>query len=70
MNYISFILNCIILFVSREVTLNNHVKYLKYVPVHMAFDSKGAYWISDSKSIQNPYMGSKMQTCGEVKEEL
>ena len=36
----------------------------------MAFDSKGAYWISDSKSILNPYMGAKMPTCGEVKEEL
>jgi len=36
----------------------------------MAFDSKGAYWISDSKTIQNPYLGSKMPTCGEVKEEL
>lgn len=36
----------------------------------MAFDSKGAYWISDSKTIQNPYFGSKMPTCGEVKEEL
>jgi hypothetical protein len=36
----------------------------------MAFDDKGAYWISDSKTIQNPYFGSKMPTCGEVKEEL
>jgi hypothetical protein len=36
----------------------------------MAFDSKGAYWISDSKTVQNPYLGSKMPTCGEVKEEL
>ena len=36
----------------------------------MAFDGKGAYWISGSKTIQNPYFGSKMLTCGEVKEEL
>jgi len=36
----------------------------------MAFDGKGAYWISDSKTVQNPYFGSKMPTCGEVKEEL
>lgn len=36
----------------------------------MAFDGKGAYWISDSKVIQNPYLGTKMPTCGEVKEEL
>lgn len=36
----------------------------------MAFDGKGAYWISDSKVIQNPYLGAKMPTCGEIKEEL
>ncbi|HZK94165.1 MAG TPA: DUF3347 domain-containing protein [Prolixibacteraceae bacterium] len=36
----------------------------------MAFDGKGAYWISDSKTVQNPYLGSKMPTCGEVREEL
>ena len=36
----------------------------------MAFEGKGAYWISDSKTIQNPYLGTKMPTCGEVKEEL
>lgn len=36
----------------------------------MALDNKGAYWISDSKTIQNPYMGAKMPTCGEIKEEL
>ena len=36
----------------------------------MAFDNKGAYWISDSKDIQNPYMGTKMPACGEIKEEL
>jgi hypothetical protein len=36
----------------------------------MAFDGKGAYWISKSKTIQNPYLGSKMPACWEVKEEL
>ena len=36
----------------------------------MVFDGKGAYWISSSKTVQNPYLGSKMPTCGEVKEEL
>ena len=35
-----------------------------------AFDGKGAYWISDSRTIQNPYLSSKMPTCGDVKEEL
>lgn len=35
-----------------------------------AFDGKGAYWINDSKIIQNPYLGSKAPICGEIKEEL
>jgi Cu(I)/Ag(I) efflux system membrane fusion protein len=42
--------------------------YLEFCP--MAFDNKGAYWISDSKEIRNPYFGDKMMTCGEVKKEL
>jgi len=36
----------------------------------MAFDGKGAYWLSNSKTIQNPYFGSAMLNCGEIKEEL
>jgi len=36
----------------------------------MAFEGKGAYRISENREIQNPYMGSKMPTCGEIKEEL
>ena len=31
---------------------------------------KGAYWISQNEEIQNPYMGSKMPRCGEIKERL
>lgn len=42
--------------------------YADYCP--MALNSEGAYWISDKKDIQNPYLGSKMLTCGQVKEEL
>lgn len=41
--------------------------YLEFCP--MAFDDKGAYWISDSKEIRNPYFGDKMLTCGVVKKE-
>ncbi len=36
----------------------------------MAFNGEGSYWISDSKVIQNPYLGIKMPKCGEVKENL
>ena len=33
-------------------------------------NNKGAYWLSDSKEIKNPYYGADMLTCGEVQEEL
>jgi hypothetical protein len=36
----------------------------------MAFDDKGAEWISDSKEILNPYFGDKMLRCGEVRETI
>lgn len=36
----------------------------------MAFDQKGAFWLSETKEIKNPYFGSEMSECGEVKEEL
>ncbi|MEO7119523.1 MAG: DUF3347 domain-containing protein [Ginsengibacter sp.] len=36
----------------------------------MANDNKGAFWISETKEIKNPYLGKKMPTCGEVKEEI
>jgi len=42
--------------------------YKDYCP--MANDGKGATWISELKEIKNPYQGSKMLTCGSVKETL
>lgn len=36
----------------------------------MANDGKGAIWISEVKEIKNPYLGSKMPTCGSVKETI
>ncbi len=42
--------------------------YYQYCP--MAFENKGAYWLSNADSIRNPYFGSKMLTCGETKEIL
>lgn len=42
--------------------------YYQYCP--MAFNDKGAYWLSNADSIQNPYFGKKMLTCGEVKETM
>ncbi|MDG1277998.1 MAG: efflux RND transporter periplasmic adaptor subunit [Algoriphagus sp.] len=40
--------------------------YKEYCP--MAFDDKGAYWLSESEEIRNPYFGKSMLACGEVTE--
>ena len=42
--------------------------YRQYCP--MAFDFKGAFWLSDSEKVLNPYFGDEMLTCGNVEEEL
>lgn len=42
--------------------------YYQFCP--MAFDSKGAYWISREEEISNPYFGEQMLRCGETKETL
>jgi Cu(I)/Ag(I) efflux system membrane fusion protein len=39
--------------------------YKEFCP--MAFDNKGAFWLSESEQIRNPYYGKAMLTCGEVK---
>lgn len=31
---------------------------------------KGAFWLSETEEIKNPYMGKKMSSCGKVKEEI
>ncbi len=42
--------------------------YKQYCP--MAFNNQGAYWLSKSKEIFNPYFGDKMLKCGRVEETL
>ncbi len=42
--------------------------YLTHCP--MAFDNKGASWISSGKEIRNPFFGEKMLKCGEIKETI
>lgn len=36
----------------------------------MAEDNQGAFWLSDSESIRNPYFGEAMLSCGSVEENL
>ncbi|MFH1320477.1 MAG: efflux RND transporter periplasmic adaptor subunit [Bacteroidota bacterium] len=46
--------------------VTDEVVYYQFCP--MAFNNKGAYWLSDSKEIRNPYFGEKMLKCGETKD--
>jgi len=36
----------------------------------MANNGKGAFWLSETKDIKNPYMGKAMLTSGSIKEEI
>lgn len=46
----------------------NQTLYVDFCP--MAQDGKGAYWLSESEEIRNPFMPEKMRTCGEVRDTL
>ena len=45
---------------------NEIAVYKQYCP--MALDNKGAFWLSSSEDIKNPYFGDKMLKCGSVQE--
>ncbi|MFD2516924.1 DUF3347 domain-containing protein [Salinimicrobium flavum] len=42
--------------------------YKQFCP--MAFEGKGAYWLSSSEEIRNPYYGDKMLKCGSVRDTI
>ncbi|GAL64581.1 probable Co/Zn/Cd efflux system membrane fusion protein [Algibacter lectus] len=44
----------------------NEKVYVKFCP--MAENNNGAYWLSKEEKVINPYFGSAMLTCGEVKQ--
>lgn len=46
--------------------LTSEKAYRAYCP--MAFDDKGAYWLSEFEDIKNPYFGASMLKCGENRE--
>jgi hypothetical protein len=48
--------------------LSGEKAYYDFCP--MAFNDKGAYWLSKEEKIRNPYFGDKMLTCGSVQETL
>lgn len=41
---------------------------LAYCP--MAFDDKGAYWLQKAPEVENPYFGSQMFHCGDIKQKF
>lgn len=47
---------------------SNRVLYKQYCP--MAFNNRGAFWLSTHREIKNPYFGDEMLTCGRVEEEI
>jgi len=49
-------------------TLDEGTIYKQYCP--MAFDNKGASWLSSNVEIRNPYFGNKMLKCGRVEAEI
>lgn len=52
----------------QTVRYDKEVVYHQYCP--MAFNDQGAFWLSNSTEIMNPYFGKKMLHCGEVKDSL
>lgn len=42
--------------------------YVDHCPMYN--NNKGANWLSETKAIKNPYLGTKMPTCGTIKEEI
>jgi hypothetical protein len=52
----------------KNTGLKGHTIYHQYCP--MAFNDKGAYWLSSQPGIKNPYFGDEMLTCGETRDTL
>jgi membrane fusion protein, copper/silver efflux system len=52
----------------KKLGIHGAALYVHHCP--MAFDNKGADWLSEEKKVLNPYFGKKMVTCGYVKDSL
>ncbi len=52
----------------QSIELSGTTIYHQYCP--MAFNDKGAYWLSPYEDIQNPYFGKKMLECGETEDRI
>lgn len=53
---------------TRTVRYDGEKIYYQYCP--MAFNNKGAYWLSNQSAIRNPYFGDEMLECGKVEDSV
>lgn len=53
---------------ARTVKYEGPKVYYQFCP--MAFENKGAYWMSREAKIRNPYFGDKMLSCGSTQDSL
>lgn len=51
-----------------KATGSSQTLYRDFCPMYN--NKKGAYWLSETKEIKNPYYGKEMLKCGAVKEEI
>jgi Cu(I)/Ag(I) efflux system membrane fusion protein len=52
----------------KRFGLTGVTTYYQFCP--MALNNKGAFWLSESSDIRNPYFGSDMLTCGETRDTI
>lgn len=64
LSHLSEIIYC----TKKSFKLEDMQLFAVYCP--MAFDGKGAFWISETEKIRNPYFGEKMMDCGSIEEKL
>jgi len=57
-----------VLILAKSAVLTEGKLYKQYCP--MAKNNTGAFWLSASEEIRNPYFGDKMLKCGSVEEEI
>lgn len=53
---------------TRTVKYDGQKLFWHYCP--MAFNNRGAYWLSDNRQVRNPYFGHEMLECGSVQDSL
>lgn len=53
---------------TRTIRYDGGKVYYQFCP--MAFNDRGAYWLSRDTEIRNPYFGDKMLKCGSVEDSL